>query len=243
MAGGLRAARLFAFLHTDFTRASEGHHTDGLRPCHGRCTGEQRASGGQTTGLRRASEGQIRDGTRPLHGRRSLEVRGGRALRSRLGRMSAASRRRLPRVRPSLLLRSRTHHGLCTDARRTGNGHQTGGGRAGIRLMPTSCDIPRWAATRRTCHGRETDTPRATHGLETGLSRTIPPTGGQRACLRAFNGRNTDLLRRHFARRVEDNAPYPWALVVVATIAARIVIPAAGRTMRAAIVALTSPPT
>ena len=24
-------------------------------------------------------------------------------------------------------------HGLCTDAQRTGNGHQTGGGRAGIR--------------------------------------------------------------------------------------------------------------
>ena len=57
-------------------------------------------------------------------------------------------------------------HGLCTDAQRTGNGHQTGGRRAGIRLMPTFCDIPRWAAARGgwTCQGRETDTPRATHG-------------------------------------------------------------------------------
>ena len=81
--------------------------------------------------------------------------------------------------------------------------------------------------------GGVADLPRTGNGHATGYTRTIPPTGGQRACLRALNGRNTDLLLRHFARRVEDNAPYPWALVVVATIAALIVIPAAGMTMSA----------
>ena len=34
----------------------------------------------------------------------------------------------------------------CHGQRRTCDGHQTGGRRAGIRLMPTFCDIPRWAA-------------------------------------------------------------------------------------------------
>ena len=77
--------------------------------------------------------------------------------------------------------------GLSTGQRRTCDGLLTGGGRAGIRLMPTFCDIPRWAvARRRTCHGRETDTPRATHG------RT---TGGARASLRTSDGRATGGLR------------------------------------------------
>ena len=52
----------------------------------------------------------------------------------------------------------------AADSPRASDGLLTGGGRAGIRLMPTFCDIPRWAvARRRTCHGRETDTPRAYH--------------------------------------------------------------------------------
>ena len=80
-----------------------------------------------------------------------------------------------------------TRGGLSTGQRRTCDGLLTGGGRAGIRLMPTFCDIPRWAAARRrTCHGRETDTPRATHG------RT---TGGARASLRTSDGRATGGLR------------------------------------------------
>jgi hypothetical protein len=44
-------------------------------------------------------------------------------------------------------------YGRTTGGRRTGNGHQTGGGRAGIRLLPTFCDIPRWAAAWRTWDG------------------------------------------------------------------------------------------
>ena len=95
-------------------------------------------------------------------------------MRSRLGRMSAASRRRLPRVRPSLLLRSRTRDGQATDIRR-----------AGIRLMPTFCDIPRWAAARGgwTCHGLATDGRHTdAHGLCTDCTR---------ACLRTSDGRAT----------------------------------------------------
>ena len=75
----------------------------------------------------------------------------------------------------------------AADSPRASDGLLTGGGRAGIRLMPTFCDIPRWAAARRrTIHGRETDTPRATHG------RT---TGGARASLRTSDGRATGGLR------------------------------------------------
>ena len=85
-----------------------------------------------------------------------------------------------------------TRGGLSTGQRWTCDGLLTGGGRAGIRLMPTFCDIPRWAvARRRTCHGRETDTPRAYH-------RRFPygrATGGTRACLRASDGRATGGLR------------------------------------------------
>ena len=80
----------------------------------------------------------------------------------------------------------------AADSPRASDGLLTGGGRAGIRLMPTFCDIPRWAvARRRTCHGRETDTPRAYH-------RRFPygrATGGTRACLRASDGRATGGLR------------------------------------------------
>ena len=74
----------------------------------------------------------------------------------------------------------------AADSPRASDGLLTGGGRAGICLLPTFCDIPRWAvARRRTCHGRETDTPRAYH-------RRFPygrATGGTRACLRASDGR------------------------------------------------------
>ena len=81
-------------------------------------------------------------------------------------------------------------YGRTTGGRRTGNGHQTGGRWAGIRLMPTFCDIPRWAAAcgGRTCDGLLTGGRWAAHGLETGGTRTIPPTGGQRAS----DGRATD---------------------------------------------------
>ena len=82
--------------------------------------------------------------------------------------------------------------GLSTGQRRTCDGLLSGGGRAGIRLMPTFCDIPRWAvARRRTAHGRGTDTPRAYHGrFPYGRA-----TGGTRACLRASDGRATGGLR------------------------------------------------
>ena len=80
----------------------------------------------------------------------------------------------------------------AADSPRASDGLLTDGRRAGIRLMPTFCDIPRWAvARRRTCHGRETDTPRAYH-------RRFPygrATGGTRACLRASDGRATGGLR------------------------------------------------
>ena len=82
-------------------------------------------------------------------------------------------------------------YGRTTGGRRTGNGHQTGGGRAGIRLLPTFCDIPRWAAAWRTWDGLLTGGRWAAHGLETGGTRTIPPTGGQRAS----DGRATDCGR------------------------------------------------
>ena len=110
----------------------------------------------------------------------------------------------------------RALYGRATDRQRTSDRRQTGG-------HSSDADILRHSEM----GGGAADLPRTGNGHATGYTRTIPPTGGQRACLRAFNGRNTDLLRRHFARRVEDNAPYPWALVI-ATVAARIVIPAAG---------------
>ena len=84
----------------------------------------------------------------------------------------------------------------AADSPRACDGLLTGGGRAGIRLMPTFCDIPRWAAARRrTALGRETDTPRATHG------RT---TGGARASLRTSDGRATGGLRSDL-----DESSYP----------------------------------
>ena len=80
----------------------------------------------------------------------------------------------------------------AADSPRASDGLLTGGGRAGIRLMPTFCDIPRWAAARRRAiHGRETDTPRAYHGR-------FPygrETGGTWACLRTSDGRATGGLR------------------------------------------------
>ena len=87
---------------------------------------------------------------------------GRRSVHIRTGDRSAPRRTRYGRDRDRL----GTAHGLCTDVRRTGNGHQSSGGRAGIRLMPTFCDIPRWVAARRTGY------PRTIHGRATGYIRT-----------------------------------------------------------------------
>ena len=82
----------------------------------------------------------------------------------------------------------------------------------GIRLMPTFCDIPRWAAARRrTCHGRGTDSPRTAHGLAYGLltdgrragfgqTWTNPDVPRWAAADCAAHGLETDW------RRVRDNA-------------------------------------
>ena len=146
--------------------------------------GSEAQGGGRYTGWPRAGYGLRTDGRRAGIGQtwtnpaipRWAAARGGWTCHGRETDTPRATHGRFP-------------YGRTTGGRRTGNGHQTGGGRAGIRLLPTFCDIPRWAAAwRRTCHGRGTDTPRATHGLETGGTRTIPPTGGQRAS----DGRATD---------------------------------------------------
>ena len=105
----------------------------------------------------------------------------------------------------------------AADSPRASDGLLTGGGRAGIRLMPTFCDIPRWAAARRrTCHGRETDWRRVRDNargclrtLRVRLTPNLPSesicflrhiyhrraTDGTWACLRTSDGRATGGLR------------------------------------------------
>ena len=88
--------------------------------------------------------------------------------------------------------RRQTLHGHTTGLLRTVHGLLTDGRWAGISQTWTNPAIPRWAAAaQRTCHGRETDTPRAYHGrFPYGQA-----TGGTRACLRASDGRATGGLR------------------------------------------------
>ena len=74
----------------------------------------------------------------------------------------------------------------AADSPRACDGLLTGGGRAGIRLMPTFCDIPRWAAAR---GGLATDGKRTRHGLHTDDSP------------RTDNGRQTDRQRTSDGRR------------------------------------------
>ena len=129
----------------------------------------------------------------------------------------------------------------AADSPRACDGLLTGGGRAGIRLMPTFCDIPRWAAARRrTALGRETDTPRATHGRTTGGARAslrtsdgratgglrsdldkprdtkmgggCAATGYTRTCLRAAYGRHNDTRQDRRAGRREGTPPPPHRL-------------------------------
>ena len=76
-----------------------------------------------------------------------------------------------------------TRGGLSTGQRRTSDGRRTGGHSSDADLLRHS---KMGGGARRTCHGRETDTPRATHG------RT---TGGARASLRTSDGRATGGLR------------------------------------------------
>ena len=145
--------------------------------------GSEAQGGGRYTGWPRAGYGLRTDGRRAGIGQtwtnpaipRWAAARGGWTCHGRETDTPRATHGRFP-------------YGRTTGGRRTGNGHQTGGGRAGIRLLPTFCDIPRWAAAWRTWDGLLTGGRWAAHGLETGGTRTIPPTGGQRAS----DGRATD---------------------------------------------------
>ena len=142
------------------------------------------------------------DATRAGHGRDTDCARTGDGRASvRLGRIQLSQDGRRRAVGGLATDGKRTRHGLHTDdsptdgqraadgqATETSDGRRTGGGRAGIRLLPTFCDIPRWAAAWRTWDGLLTGGRWAAHGLETGGTRTIPPTGGQRAS----DGRATD---------------------------------------------------
>ena len=197
-------------LHTGTLYRKHGKHADMKRTGHGHLTDEQRAS----YGLLRTAHGRStvivlsRDACRAGG---CVFVRCSFCVRSSFGRVLCGVRLVLVRV-------AFVRGGLSTGQRWTCDGLLSGGGRAGIRLMPTFCDISRWAAARRrTTHGRETDTPRATHGRTTGGRRTGNghQTGGGRAGIRllpticdtprwaavarrrAIHGLATGLLRTH----------------------------------------------
>ena len=110
--------------------------------------GSEAKGGGRYTGWPRAGYGLRTDGRRAGIGQtwtnpaipRWAAARGGWTCHGRETDTPRATHGRFP-------------YGRTTGGRRTGNGHQTGGGRAGIRLLPTFCDIPRWAAAWRTWDG------------------------------------------------------------------------------------------
>ena len=162
---------------------SHGHTKDFLRTHYGLPTGGLRTFYGLPTDMKRASDGRHTDALRSACFRGTPVERAGvcaSVVRSAFVRRSVASC-------VAFVLCWFVWRSCAADSPRACDGLLTGGGRAGIRLMPTFCDIPRWAAARwRTIHGRETDTPRATHG------RT---TGGARASLRTSDGRATGGLR------------------------------------------------
>ena len=139
----------------DSPRAGHGLATDGTRACLR--TSDGRITGGHWSDLDESSYPKMGGGARwTWHGRETDTPR--------------ATHGRFP-------------YGRTTGGRRTGNGHQTGGGRAGIRLLPTFCDIPRWAAAWRTCDGLITDGRWAAHGRATDGGR------GATALPRDFDGR------------------------------------------------------
>ena len=138
LTGGSQRRRIVEVKHkaVDATRAGHGRDTDCARTGDGRASVRLGRIQLSQDGRRRAVGGLAMDGERTRHGLHTDWKR--------------AAHGRFP-------------YGRTTGGRRTGNGHQTGGGRAGIRLLPTFCDIPRWAAVARR---------RAIHGLATGLLRT-----------------------------------------------------------------------
>ncbi|MBR5548706.1 MAG: hypothetical protein IKU71_03150 [Kiritimatiellae bacterium] len=122
----------------------------------------------------------------------SCGVRARRQIARRL--TGGSQRRRIVEVKPKAADSPRAGHGLATDGTRaclrTSDGRITGGHWSDLdeSSYPKMGGGARW-----TWHGRETDTPRATHGLETGGTRTIP--------LRTDNGRQTDRQRTSDGRR------------------------------------------
>lgn len=174
-------------IKTRFPQLNYGQITGGIRTLYGHHPSRDACRAGGCVFVRcsfcvRSSFGRVLCGVSLVLVRVAF-VRGGsqgeaadcgrRRVHIRTGDRSAPRRTRYGRDRDRL----GTAHGLCTDVRRTGNGHQSSGGRAGIRLMPTFCDIPRWAAARRqTCNGLITDAS-PTDGQRTGGAlRTTRPT-------------------------------------------------------------------
>ena len=160
--------------------------------------GSEAQGGGRYTGWPRAGYGLRTDGRRAGIGQtwtnpaipRWAAARGGWTCHGRETDTPRATHGRFP-------------YGRTTGGRRTGNGHQTGGGRAGIRLLPTFCDIPRWAAVAvgglgtgggRAGDGRHTDWKRAVHGrfplrADNGLLTGGRRTAGAGRRPRTFDGR------------------------------------------------------
>ena len=141
-------------------RACYGHETDGRRACDGRHTDALRSSCFRGTPVERA--------------RVCSSV-----VRSAFVRRSVASC-------VAFVLCWFVWRSCAADSPRACDGLLTGGGRAGIRLMPTFCDIPRWAAAGgRTFHGLITDnspaaSPRAAHGLKRTETDEARATHGSR---------------------------------------------------------------
>ncbi len=141
---------------TDRQRISDGRAFVGCRQFEAFRDGRRRAVGGLATGLRRTGGTRTHTGfVRTAHGLAyGLLTDGRRAgigqtwTNPAISRWAAARRADFRRA-----YHGRFPYGRTTGGRRTGNGHQTGGGRAGIRLLPTFCAIPRWAAARRTWDG------------------------------------------------------------------------------------------
>ena len=154
--GGRRS--LIHVLHTDTPRTRYGLVTDALRSSCFRGTPVERA-------------GVCSSVVRSAFVRRSVASCVAFVLCWFVWRSCAAAHR-VKRLIVDVGASTFGHGKNAADSPRASDGLLTGGGRAGIRLMPTFCDIPRWAAARRrTCHGRETDTLRATLGRATDFTR------------------------------------------------------------------------
>ena len=186
-------------------RAIHGHTTSFPRTCNGLVTDFTRASDGPRAFAGRLSSGRVCVRRlfvqcsvfgRVLCGVRLVLVRVAFVRGGSQGEAADCGRRSV---------HIRTWEWSLRDTRRTSDGR----GRAGIRLMPTFCDIPRWAAARGgwTCHGLATDGRHTdAHGLCTDCTRACLRTTGDGLitdCTRTSNGLQTDKIRTRYGRNTD----------------------------------------